>query len=239
MFRKTKLILSIAGVGLIFPLVSLAHNPRLVPDNAGIVKIENPEISQAFYGELKGQPQIFSISSDKPFNFYINILSPDILDTRKDFPVEIYRGEELVAALDSTRYDWTKFYEPFAGDNYWKGPETEFQAETGSYTIKVYNSFSDLCAPKSGETNKANLIDPRCMAFYGRYALAIGKKESFPPNEIWNTLKVLPTLKKDFFKTSPWTTYFNYVGASLAIVILLVILIIYLAIRIFWRKKSK
>ena len=34
----------------------------------------DPEISKAYYGKLNGIPDIYTIKSSEPFNFYINII---------------------------------------------------------------------------------------------------------------------------------------------------------------------
>jgi hypothetical protein len=52
----------------------------------------------------------------------------------------------------------------------------------------------------------------------GKYALAVGKKESFPIGEIIRTIGVLPRLKKEFFGKSPLTAFFNLSGAFLVLV---------------------
>lgn len=231
-----KEIAFITVVILAFPFIASAHNSRVLPGNPGIVEIQKPEISQAFYGELKGGAQLFSLTAEKDFTFYINILAPDIPEARKDFSVEIYRGNQMISALDPYNFEWIKFYEPFGGDHYWRGPETKFQAGAGMYVIKVYNALNPDCHPESSVA-PIDTDDPICGSNFGRFALVVGEKESWPPGEIWNTLKTLPTLKKDFFDKSPFTMFFNYIGLGLLILILIVIGVIYLVRR--WLKSRK
>ena len=98
---------------------------------------------------------------------------------------------------------WAKYYEEFAGDNYLKGPEKTIYLKAGDYTIKVGNPDNT-----------------------GKYVLVVGQKEAWSVKEIINTLTVLPTLKKDFFETSPWKAYNNRVGLlALGLVIVLVIVL--------------
>jgi hypothetical protein len=184
--------------------LAAAHQPRLVFDRMSSAdapfRISNPEVSQAFYGELRGMPDYYLIDSEN-FNLYLNILSPaDIKSERKDFSVTV-NGEIL---LNGTNITWVKFFEPFAGDNYWKGPEIEMQA-SGRYLIKVSN--------------------PDNM---GKYSLAVGKIESFPINEDVKTIFALPRLKI-FFEKSPFTAYFNILGLFLfgfiAVIITLALII--------------
>jgi hypothetical protein len=51
--------------------------------------VQKPEISQAFYGELRGQEDVYEIKSDEAFLLYVNILAPNIEGSRTDFTVEI------------------------------------------------------------------------------------------------------------------------------------------------------
>ena len=44
---------------------AFAHQPRLVNDRPSII-VRDPEISQAFYARLAGDPQTYDIRSDAP-----------------------------------------------------------------------------------------------------------------------------------------------------------------------------
>lgn len=169
--------------------VASAHQPRMVDEETYI--IENPEISQAYYGELTGKPQIFKIEEDKDFKLYVQILSPDIKDADKDFSVEITKGDksDFYYLLDGTTYKWGEYYEEFAGDNYFTGPELKdetveselpvgIKVPAGKYKLKVFSP-----------DNK------------GQYTLAVGEKEEFPPLEIVKTIFVVPQIKLSFGKT--------------------------------------
>ena len=100
--KQLFLILSVCGIVLFSAAAAFAHQPRMVESN--FVEVENPEIFQAFYGELKGEPVYFKIESSKSFNLYIGILAPDITNIDKDVSAEIYiekHGQkELLALLD-------------------------------------------------------------------------------------------------------------------------------------------
>ena len=63
--------------------VALAHQPRLVGDDL-VIKVEDPEISKAYYGTLKGEPAIYIIQSNEPFNFYLDLLVPDVEGVNKN-----------------------------------------------------------------------------------------------------------------------------------------------------------
>ena len=183
----------------------MAHQPRVgfegTLDNP--IQVEKPEISKAYYGELEGSPEYYKINSDQSFLLYINILAPDIDGARTDFIVEVFQNNEVIFTLDDN--NWGEFYEPFGGDNYLMGPELEEQVNAGTYIIKVSNSDN-----------------------LGKYSLAVGKIESFPPIEILKTIIALPKLKKDFFGKSPLTAYFNLSGLFLLILLALLIAIIFI-----------
>ena len=167
-----------------------AHQPRIVGD--GITEVQNPEVSQAFYGELKGTPAEFRIQSSQDFRLYVGILVPDISNIHKDISAEIYRVNngktESIAVLDGSHFTWTPFFEDFARDNYFWGPE--FKADdsikgqelkgrpvgAGEYRIKVFSP-----------TNT------------GKYTLVTGFLEVFPFKEILNATITVPQLKVHFF----------------------------------------
>ena len=175
---------------LFIPCKALAHQPRIVKNN--FVEITNPEVSQAFYGELRGEPIEYQINSDRDFRLYVGILLPDIPNAHKDISAEIYRikdgGKETIALLDGTHFEWTPFYEEFAKDNYWWGPEYKAedsqkgvqlrgkQVERGNYRIRVFNPINQ-----------------------GKYVLVTGDLEKFPPKEMIKALVVVPQLKLHFF----------------------------------------
>ena len=182
-------IIFFAGYSLAF-----AHQPRLVKSNETIVK--NPEISQAFYGELKGEPNHFIIESDSVFKFYAGILVPDLPGANTSISVLIKRTsaeggpEEIVSLLDGSNFKWKKFHEEFANDDYLWGPEyRNTEAPAGKYTIEVFSA-----------ENK------------GKYSLAIGETEKFPLSEILNTIITLPQIKSEIFGKSMLTSFFNPIG---------------------------
>lgn len=198
-----------------------AHQPRLVFDKNlnedNPFQIKNPEISQAFYGELKGDPEYFIIESDNSFNLYIQILSPDTENARKDFSVEIIHDTQRII-LEYNQTEWENFYEEFAGDNYWQGPSLDKQSESGNYLIKVYN-----------------------LDNIGKYVFVVGKKEAFPWNEMLNAIISMPRLKM-YFEKSPLTSFFNLIGLFLLIIIIvligLILLIIFIIRKLLKFKKS-
>lgn len=197
--RKLPLWLLVGLFPGVFVVPVLAHQPRIV-GNQTLIEVKNPDISQAFYARLNGSPQVYKIISDKPLQLYVNLLVPALPNIDTDFVAEVFSSteapENLLKKLDGASFEWTKFFEPFGGDTYLKGPEYEEPVPAGTYLIKV-----------SSPDNQ------------GKYAVAIGKKEKFPPGEIIRTIVVLPKLKKTFFEKSPLTAYFNLSGVFILVVI--------------------
>ena len=167
-----------------------AHQPRIMESNS--VEINHPEVSQAFYGELKGSPCEFRIQSNQDFKLYVGLLVPDISNIRKDISAEIYRVNdgktEPIALLDGSLYVWTPFFEDYAKDNYFWGPEYKADdsikgeelegrpVPAGDYRIKVFSP--------------SNL---------GKFVLVTGFLEVFPFEEMIKASITVPRLKAQFF----------------------------------------
>jgi hypothetical protein len=183
-----------------------AHQPRIVYQKqiskTNPIIVTNPEISQAFYAELKGQPEYYTVNSAAEFTLYVRILSPKITDAKKDFSVEIIRDANVIARLNGSSSTWTEFYEPFVGDDYWQGPQYKEQLPKGDYLVKVSNSDSR-----------------------GKYVLVVGQAEAFPLNETLKLFVSLPQLKH-YFGKSGFTAFFNLVGLFWLIQIIILSLII-------------
>lgn len=198
---KVKILLVMFAFLLLVNIAS-THQPRLVYNlensNDNPIIIKEPEVSKAYYGELKGQIDYYMIDSKKEFNFYLNILSPDSENSKTDFNIEVILDDNILFVLNGSNKEWEIFYEEFGGDSYLKGPEIEKTVESGIYYIKVSNPSNT-----------------------GKYSLAVGKIESFPFKEIIKTFISLPRLKKHFFEKSPLTAYFNLVGLFLLIFLII------------------
>jgi hypothetical protein len=204
-----------------------AHLPRLVQNVNDFVVINNPEVSQAFYGELQGIPVEYQIISDQEFRLYVGILVPDIPQARKDFSVEIYKVEhgvnETVALLDGTNFGWTPFFEHYARDHYLQGPEykainsingTDLKGQTvpaGDYRIRVFS--------------------PTCL---GKYCLVVGDVEQFSLKDSLDLL-IIPQIKLHFFNESLSSVLLNYFGWGIILFFYLFAFIIGLLLREFFR----
>lgn len=174
-----------------FSVTAFAHQPRLVGTQTDII-VDLPEISKAYYGSLAGEPAVYRIEATEPFRLYVNVLVPDIAGIDKDVSAQIRQQGTVIANLTAADHNWQPFFEPFAGDAYFRGPEFTAAQEPGIYEIEVYSP------------------DNR-----GKYVLAVGDKEAFPFWELVGTYAVLPRLKSEFFGKSPFSAYWNIMGIFL------------------------
>ena len=155
-----------------------AHQPKLInysPSLNNPHQVIDPEISKAYYGELKGNAHYYTITSNEEFLFYAGILSPKVNDSYKWLSLDVLdKDENIIYQADGSNFAWKAWYEPYARDDYWKGPEigtdtnaefkTSFTLEAGTYTIKVYNEGNS-----------------------GHYSLAVGEAEFFGAN-LWEKI---------------------------------------------------
>jgi hypothetical protein len=212
-----KIILGVLLV-LALPVLASAHQPRLVKGTETIVT--EPEISKAYYGELAGDPNTFIIQSDKDFALYVNILAPDIKDQKKDLSVSITKIDnglsKPIILLDGLNFTWTRFWEPFGRDWYWKGPEYKAQVGAGKYVLRVWSADNN-----------------------SRYSLAIGEKESFPLGETIRVMGLVPNLKSSFFNESPAGFILSPFGFGYVVVIFILAFVFGLIYHLIQRRISR
>ena len=166
------------------------------------IVVKNPEISQAWYGNLKGQPDYYMISSDKPFELFANILVPQSPGISSDFvsaQITDSSGKTL-ALLGGNQSSWTPMFEEFGGDYYLQGPTFDQNVSAGTYYIKVFNQNNT-----------------------GKYSLATGAIEAFPPDESLKALISIPMLKEQIFGKPITALFFEFVGIILALGTLMVL----------------
>lgn len=161
-----------------------AHQPNYVA-NQTVVEIIDPEISKAYYGELDGEKVSYKINSESDFDLYLGVLVPDIKGISKDYSAVVFDSKNnQVAFLDGGNFEWSRFYEEFAGDWYWKGPEFKQRVASGSYTVEISN-----------------------IKNIGKYILTVGEIESFPINKTIETFSQLIKVKEHSFN-KPWYSAF-------------------------------
>ena len=155
-----------------------AHQPHLVTSNE--TEVTSPEVSQAFYAEMNGNPQTYLIRTKGPFDLYVQLTIPDCNGARRDFNVKVAQGKKIIGKLEGGTANWKRFYEPFGGDHYLLGPDyDQANCKSGDYIIEVSNL---------GNT--------------GKYVIVVGKKEVFRPGDMIRAIKVMPKVKK-FMRSPP------------------------------------
>ena len=215
---------------LFFSTSIFAHQPKLIKNSPSLEEpyhVIDPEISKAFYAKLTGEPHYYKIESKEEFLFYAGILSPKVADDYIQFDIEVVdKNENTIFYIEDKSAPWYAWYEPYARDWYWKGPEigtdigkefkTSFTLLAGTYLIKVSNDNN-----------------------FGHYSLAIGEAEFFGSN-LWEQILT-------------WTPIILYIGPYMDIVhwqkfdvrayiphIALLVLIVFFSImikKIFFRRK--
>lgn len=176
--KFSKIFILIAFAIFLVPALASAHQPRITESR--LTEVPSPEISKAYYGKLTGEPDVYVINATEAFDLYVNVLVPDIAGQKKDVSAVVLKGGKELVVLEGINFEWTKFYEPFGADTYWKGPEYKARAEAGTYEVRVWSSNND-----------------------SKYSLAIGEIEAFDGKEGMNALTIIPKLKKNFFDESP------------------------------------
>jgi hypothetical protein len=199
-----KLCLFILALLMFIPGNASAHLPRLVESDSDFVVITDPEISQAFYGELQGKPMEYHIISDREFRLYVGILVPDIPQVRKDISVEIHNmaieSHETIAILDGTTFEWTPYFEKFAKDHYFWGPE--YKADDSIKGIKLTGRTVPAGDYSIGVFSPTN---------QGKYCLVVGDVEDFSLKNSLDLL-IIPQIKLHFFNESLTSILLNYFG---------------------------
>lgn len=186
MSTRTWLLAIPLSIWLCFtPHQAEAHQIKLVEQQPQ--RVENIEVSQAFYSKLSGTPQTYTFTTEPNAPFNLELLTPATNNARTDFVARITNSEQNpIATLDGNTTTWTTFFEPYGGDTYLQGPSYEKILPADTYTVTI--------------TNTDNL---------GAYVLVFGKKEEFPPSEIIRTLALLPTIKEDYFEKTWMEAVFN------------------------------
>ncbi|MFH1089339.1 MAG: DUF2892 domain-containing protein [Candidatus Uhrbacteria bacterium] len=209
-----KMFLVLLAFFIFIPVLAFAHQPWIVEGKN--IRVVEPEISKAFYGQLKGEVDAYFISASEPFDLYVNILVPDVVGQKKDVSVIIFKGSEELTALNGSTFAWQKFFEPFGHDTYWQGPEYKVRAEAGEYEIRVLSEEND-----------------------SKYSLAIGETETFGLRETINAFSTIPQLKRDFFAKLPIDFILSPLGWGLIIVMFILAFAFGLLYRLLLKRLAK
>tara|TARA_B100001121_G_C18667095_1_gene611865 strand:+ start:122 stop:811 length:690 start_codon:yes stop_codon:yes gene_type:complete len=209
---------------------AVAHQPKLIKYSPSLNKphkVIEPEISKAYYGKLNGEPHYYKIESNVEFSFYAGITIPKIDENVKWISLEVYdQNNNLIFNENGKEYSWKAWYEPYARDWYWIGPQVgkhndkqfkdTIKLKAGSYIIKVLN-----------EDNK------------GSYSLAVGNVEFFGSNltekiYIWTPILFYIGPYMDIF----YWNKFDFKAYIPHLILLILIYIFYFFIKkIFFKKK--
>ena len=226
--KKLLIILFLLSINSSFVF---AHQPKLIkysPSSNEPHDVTEPEISKAYYGKLGGEAHYYKIESETEFSFYVGITVPKIDDNIKWISLEVYdQNNNLIFEEDGKDYSWKAWYEPYARDWYWIGPQIgthnnkEFKEslklKAGTYLIKVFNNDNQ-----------------------GSYSLAVGDIEFFGANifekiSIWAPILFYIGPYMDIF----YWNKFDYKAYIPHFVLLILILLFYWLIKkIFFRKKE-
>lgn len=215
LLKLSKVIpLTLLALFIFAPGLASAHQPRITESR--LTTVPDPEVSKAYYAELKGEPDVYVINATASFDLYVGILVPDIASTKKDILAEVFKGEEKIATIGGTSATWKPFFEPFGQSNYFDGGEYKARALAGVYTIKVSNTENT-----------------------GKYSLAVGEIEAFDGKEGMNALSMIPDLKRDFFEESPISFIFSPFGWGLIVIMYILAFIVGFIYRAILKKFAK
>lgn len=199
---------------LMVPSVIFAHQPNYENTNI-LVEIKNPDISQAFYGELQGQPAVYKINTTEQLTLYTGLLVPDLKDSRVDFTLDIYDSQnKLIKKLESS--SWGKYFEEFARDDYLKGPDYKAEVQAGNYTLVLLNPQNQ-----------------------GKYVLVVGEKENFSLLEMPKTFEQLIKVKVNTFNKPWYSAFINIFGGVIAGIVLAIVLLAVVLYKLIFKKTLK
>ncbi|MEI8339036.1 MAG: hypothetical protein WCF94_00015 [bacterium] len=219
---KNKILFSLGflALSLMFVNVASAHQPRLVYKAVSTIDIpfviQTPDISQAFYGQFKeAKAEYYKVTLPAEQNLYLSLLTPDNTEAAKEVSAQVIKlnspDSDIKMSLNGQKFTWKKYYEDYAGDNYYQGPSLEKKLPAGDYLITV--------------TAKDNV---------GKYVLVTGKTEAFPFKEAVKTLFALPSLKMGFFGTSFFSVFAGIIGKYLLYSLIGLLVIVLLVIGLVW-----
>jgi hypothetical protein len=140
---RSTLVLSLAILAL--PLLAKAHQPYMVNQESllDIEKVDDPALSQAFYGDLDGFPHTYEIRAEEPFTLSMQILQPDLESSLNNISGIIIkegakRGRVIeVARLSAKNARWESDFSAYTGDSYRQGPALTKELDPGVYRIEV------------------------------------------------------------------------------------------------------
>ncbi len=191
-----------AFFSLLFSQIASVHQEKIIYNQGGDIKIENPEVLQTFYDQLGGGTRNYLINSGTGFNLNIKLSVPASSNYNGRYSAKVFLADQDVAFLDGqTSFAWKEFYNSFDREYYFLGPELAKPLPAGAYKITVF-SYENR----------------------GKYILTVGKYQKFSFLNLLSAYFILPTLKLEFFQTSVWQFFLSPVGLILILILIVVLL---------------
>lgn len=190
---------------LVFPVALFAHKPFVVEFAAykDIYPVSEPEVSQAFYGNLTGFPHRYEFTLNENQPVFMQVLVPDIEGVENNRSGVLVRKKDdgtvtIVGRMNASDASWETVYEPFGGDSYRDGATYESELPAGDYLVEI--------------STAENL---------GKYVFVIGELEDFSDLGYFGTLGRIYEVKR-FFDKPPIAVFqspFYYVPFGILVLI--------------------
>lgn len=132
-------------ISLFFTGTAHAYVPQIVVQESlhDITLIDDPELSQAFFGELKNFPHTYEIHADKSFTLYTQIRVPELESSKNNVSGIIIKEQkkgrvEEVARFLAQDAPWTVHRDSLIGETYREGAQFEKELGPGVYRLEVH-----------------------------------------------------------------------------------------------------
>lgn len=145
MLRLIALFVTLASPALAHtPVLDLSPKTRQAP-----LVIDEPEHSKAIFSELTGAPQVYLITSDEEFDFYVGLTTPKLesCGLGQTFSFRVLDADfKEIDARDGAAMEWAQWVEESGKSWYWVGPEIgkafahDRQYPAGTYYVEVFNA---------------------------------------------------------------------------------------------------
>lgn len=123
---------------------AFAYVPNLVTQETlhDITTVYDPELSQAFIGQLNDQPHTYEISAEEPFSLFVQLRIPDIDSSKNNVSGIIIKEQKRGRVEEVTRFlakdaAWSVKDDSLSGDTYREGASFERSLDAGVYRIEV------------------------------------------------------------------------------------------------------
>ena len=132
-------------LSLFFTGTAHAYVPQIVVQESlhDITVIDDPELSQAFFGELQDFPHTYEIRADKSFTLYTQIRVPELESSKNNVSGIIIKEQkkgrvEEVARFLAEDALWTVNKDRLIGEEYREGAQFEKELGPGVYRLEVH-----------------------------------------------------------------------------------------------------